>query len=222
MNSHLIDEILEAIWIAEENGQAEIDTLRVDCNHDVGPYELPDSLGQMSEMGLLTIDGKAIKMTGEGEDRARNLIRRHRLAKRLLMDVLDVSEKTSKEMACEFEHFLNQEVTDKVEAFLGYPTVDPNDRPIPPGDQLPEGEKTSVSPLVMRLSRLGVGQQARVAFLTPSFHKRFDRLAAFGLNPGAELGLHQRKPAYVVRLGETELALDPEIADEIFVRPIAG
>ena len=77
-----------------------------------------------------------------------------------------------------------------------------------------------MNPLVMRLSRLGVGQQARVAFLTPSFHKRFDRLAAFGMNPGAELALHQRKPAYLVRLGETELALDAEIADEIFVRPL--
>ena len=65
-----------------------------------------------------------------------------------------------------------------------------------------------------------VGKSARVAFLTPSFHKRFDRLVAFGINPGAVVHLHQRKPAYVVRLGETELALDPEIADEIYVRPL--
>ncbi len=50
--------------------------------------------------------------------------------------------------------------------------------------------------------------------------KRFDRLAALGINPGVALNLHQRKPAFVVRLGETELALDPEIADEIYVRPI--
>ena len=40
------------------------------------------------------------------------------------------------------------------------------------------------------------------------------------MNPGAELALHQRKPAYLVRLGETELALDSEIAEEIFVRPL--
>ncbi|MCH7859164.1 MAG: ferrous iron transport protein A, partial [Candidatus Marinimicrobia bacterium] len=72
-----------------------------------------------------------------------------------------------------------------------------------------------------RRSRLEVGKQARVAFLTPSFHKRFDRLAAFGINPGVEIRLHQRKPAFVVRLGETELALDQEIADEIYVRPSA-
>ncbi len=47
-----------------------------------------------------------------------------------------------------------------------------------------------------------------------------DALAAIGINPGAELFLHQSKPAYVVRLGETELALDQEIATEIFVKPL--
>ena len=77
-----------------------------------------------------------------------------------------------------------------------------------------------LTPLIVRLSKLGLGARARVVFLTPSFHKRFDRLAAFGINPGAELLLHQSKPAYVVRLGETELALDQEIADEIYVRPL--
>ena len=77
-----------------------------------------------------------------------------------------------------------------------------------------------VTPLIVRLSKLGLGARARVVFLTPSFHKRFDRLAAFGINPGAELFLHQSKPAYVVRLGETDLALDQEIATEIFVKPL--
>ena len=57
--------------------------------------------------------------------------------------------------------------------------------------------------------------------------KRFDRLAALGINPGTVLNLHQRTPAFLVRLGETEprrwrgnLALDPEIADKIYIRPI--
>jgi DtxR family Mn-dependent transcriptional regulator len=133
------------------------------------------------------------------------------------MDVLDVSEKESEDLACRFEHILSEEVTDKVAAFLGHPQVDPNGKPIPAGDITPESAEY-MTPLIHRLARLEVGKSARVAFLTPSFHKRFDRLAAFGINPGAELNLHQRRPAFVVRVGETELALDPEIADEIYVR----
>lgn len=217
--SCLIDEILEAVWIAHENSQPELEQLHVDCRHDGGEINLPESLKEMAEMGLVVLTGGRVEFTDAGRKRARNVIRRHRLAQRLLMDVLDVSEKASENLACQFEHILSEEVTDKVAAFLGHPQIDPNGRPIPPSDVAPAAAEL-VTPLITRLSRLGVGKSARVAFLTPSFHKRFDRLAAFGINPGVMLSLHQRKPAFVVRLGETELALDPEIADEIFVRLI--
>jgi DtxR family Mn-dependent transcriptional regulator len=219
MNPHLIDEILEAIWIAREEGKEEVSQLHVECQHDVGPINLKAGLGEMETQGLITVVNGRVTFTEVGQARARNLIRRHRLAKRLLMDVLDVSLAMSERMACEFEHILSQEVTDKVDAFLGYPTVDPNGRPIPAGDKPPRSSNY-VEPLITRLSRLEVGTTARVAFMTPSFHKRFDRLVAFGINPGVEINLHQRRPAFVVRLGETELALDREIAEEIFVRPI--
>lgn len=218
MESHLVDEILEAVWIAHEDGRPEAANLEVECRHDVEEYDLPAYLREMEADGLLVFKAGRVEFTPEGRTRARDIIRRHRLAQRLLMDVLDVSENESEELACRFEHFLSEEVTDKVAAFLGYPHVDPNGRSIPPG-KTPAERTELIAPLVMRLSRLGVGKEARIAFLTPSFHKRFDRLAAFGINPGAVLSLHQAKPAYVVRLGETELALDPEIADEIFVRP---
>jgi len=215
----LIDEILEAIWIAHEDGQSQVEQLHVECKHDGGKIDMPESLQEMEDLGLIELSKGKIELTDAGYKRARNVIRRHRLAQRLLMDVLDISEKDSEEMACQFEHILSEEVTDRVAAFLGYPQVDPNGRPIPQGDVNLEHTEF-VPPLVKRLSRLQVGKSARISFLTPSFHKRFDRLTAFGINPGVVLNLHQRKPAFVVRVGETELALDAEIADEIYVRPI--
>lgn len=217
MESHLIDEILEAVWVAEEEGHREAAKLKVVCPHDMEEFDLPSCLKEMEGEGLLTLEGKEVAFTDKGRERARNLIRRHRLAQRLLMDVLDVSEQESEDLACRFEHILSEEVTDKVAAFLGHPQVDPNGKPIPAGETPPESAEY-MAPLIHRLARLEVGKSARVAFLTPSFHKRFDRLAAFGINPGAVLNLHQRRPAFVVRVGETELALDPEIANEIYVR----
>ena len=129
------------------------------------------------------------------------------------MDVPAVSDRGSEVLACEFEYILGEEVTDKVAAFLGQPTVDPNGRPIPPGN-IKYDATAHVAPLITRLSRLEVGKQARVAFLTPSFHNRFDRLAAFGINPGVEISIHQRNTAFVVRLGGTELYRDRESANE--------
>ncbi len=217
--SHLVDEILEAVWIAREEERPKLSKLNVVCPHDVGDYDLPQCLETMAGMGLLVLSADTVDFTDEGRRQAQNIIRRHRLAQRLLMDVLDVSEKEAENMACKFEHILSEEVTDKVAAFLGHPTMDPNGRSIPPGESAVT-PVDYVTPLIVRLSKLGLGARSRVAFLTPSFHKRFDRLAAFGINPGAELHLHQRKPAYVVRLGETELALDQDIAAEIFVKPL--
>ena len=42
------------------------------------------------------------------------------------------------------------------------------------------------------------------------------------LVPGSEIRLHQRAPSYVIEIGETTIAVDPEIAGEIFVKRIAG
>jgi len=46
-----------------------------------------------------------------------------------------------------------------------------------------------------------------------------DRLCALGILPGATLHLHQRLPAFVVRVGETDVALDPEVTEDIYVLP---
>jgi ferrous iron transport protein A len=61
------------------------------------------------------------------------------------------------------------------------------------------------------------GQRARVVALGGGSGVRRNTLAVFGLAPGAELELIQRQPAFVLRVGETELALDPDIAGEILI-----
>ncbi len=47
-----------------------------------------------------------------------------------------------------------------------------------------------------------------------------DKLAALGVVPGSEVRLHQRAPAYVLDIGETTVAIDPEIASEIFLKRV--
>ncbi|HDY67433.1 MAG TPA: ferrous iron transport protein A, partial [Candidatus Scalindua sp.] len=47
-----------------------------------------------------------------------------------------------------------------------------------------------------------------------------DRLSAIGVNPGLELIVHQKRPSIVIQFGETQLALDKDIAKDIFVRTI--
>ena len=121
--------------------------------------------------------------------------------------------------ACEFEHILSPEATDSVCTLLGHPPTCPHGKPIPPGPCCGAFQKT-VRPLVTGLRRSTLGTIGRIVFIAPKFHDRMDRLAALGVIPGSLLRLRQRSPSYVIEVGETTIALDPEIASEIYVKPV--
>ena len=59
-----------------------------------------------------------------------------------------------------------------------------------------------------------------MVFITPKFRFRLERLSALGLIPGSVLRLAQRRPSFVLELGETTLALDEEIVLEIYVKKV--
>lgn len=71
------------------------------------------------------------------------------------------------------------------------------------------------------LGELASGQRARVVSLAGG-SARSNALAVFGLVPGSEVTLLQHQPACVVRIGETELALDPDLARRVYVERPAG
>jgi len=123
------DEVLEHLWTRGEN----VDHLHATEYTEVQWRKLTHV---MAGIGLVTLDdsGEA-HYTPVGEERARSVIRRHRLAERLFVDVLSIrDEHEVEESACKFEHILSPEVTDKMCALLGHPTACPHGSPIPPGD----------------------------------------------------------------------------------------
>ena len=72
---------------------------------------------------------------------------------------------------------------------------------------------------VKSVADLAGGESAHVLCLGAGSTTRHNSLAVFGVVPGAEISLLQQRPSCVIRVGETELALDPEIAREILVEP---
>jgi DtxR family Mn-dependent transcriptional regulator len=72
-----------------------------------------------------------------------------------------------------------------------------------------------------RLSVLPAGARARVVLVATPLRDRAERLANLGLAPGSEVELLQRRPAFVVEAGETRVAIDPEVARQIFVQRVA-
>ena len=71
--------------------------------------------------------------------------------------------------------------------------------------------------MVANLTGLSPGSRGRITYIKPKDHARLHRLTSFGLTPGTMVELHQNSPAVCIRYEGTELALDQDVAEDIFV-----
>lgn len=218
MERRAVEEILETVFTEREQGRDAVTGVLDHAGEHAANPGAP-ALAELASAGLLRLHGERVELTEEGERRARGVVRRHRLAERLFRDLLDLGEGQMESQACEFEHILSAEATDSVCTLLGHPPTCPHGKPIPPADCCSAFHKT-VRPLVTGLGSFDLGVRGRIVFIAPKFHDRMDRLAALGVVPGSELRLRQRAPSFVIEVGETTIALDPEIAGEIYVKRV--
>jgi DtxR family Mn-dependent transcriptional regulator len=208
-----ITEALEAIWTLQEQENATVENV---MRHApiAGSEQLLETLGRD---GLITIDdGKRVRLLPQGRQIAELIIRRHRLAERLICDVLGSHVEDSEPAACEYEHLLAEGITNSICTLLGHPRYCPHNRPIPEGDCCRQA-RDDLRPIVVSSDQLQVGESARVAYFCAREHSRLLKLSALGISPGTSLKLIQKWPAYVVQCEETEIALEPEVAKNIYV-----
>ena len=133
------DHLLEQIWICGEEGQpAQVERL-----HATGPAGhlpvLPEEpagrvLGRMSDLHLVDLRNGEVELTPLGSRRARDVVRRHRLAERLFKDTFAIDDSEARNQACKFEHIISPELDQRICSFLGHPKTCPHGNPIPPGD----------------------------------------------------------------------------------------
>ena len=212
-----VDEVMEFIWSQRELGSSSIkELLGID---EVAEEADLNTLERMVSGGLVTIYGDSITLTSEGEKLAEGAIRRHRLAERLLTEVLAMTDENLEKNACSFEHTLSPEVTESICTLLGHPPTCPHGLPIPKGACCKRA-KDELKPIVQQLNVLEVGETGRIIFIASNSHMRLDKLGSLGIVPGSNVRVHQKRPAFVIQLGETTLALDREIIKEIYVRKI--
>lgn len=158
------------------------------------------------------------KLTEKGIERAKKIIRLHRLAERLLNDVLKASDKEIESSACRFEHVISEEVEEAICTLLGHPSVCPHGRPIPPGDCCLRGED-EVKSLVVRLTALSPGEDGEVKYLTGD-ESTVKKLISLGILPGRRIRVLRVYPAYLIQMGNSQIALDENIANGIHVMRI--
>jgi len=213
------EEVLEELWTSQESGTAlTLGTLGRTIH--AGPGDGWGGVTQeLVERGWVKLDRDHLCLTETGKDEAREVVRRHRLAEVLFHQVFELSMETTESAACRIEHELSPQVTDAVCSFLGHPPVCPHGRPIPPGPCCSLLSRR-VPSLICRLIDLTPGERGRVVLVAPRHRDRLEQLTDLGVTPGAILNLRQRKPSLVVEVDRTLLALEDEIAEGIYLRPL--
>jgi DtxR family Mn-dependent transcriptional regulator len=213
-----MDELLEGVWTLREKGRSgSAELLEMATIHEGERW-----LKELIAANLVQVENGNVQMTKSGEREAEQIIRRHRLAERLFADVFMTTEEVWEREACELEHqtVLTEEAITAVCAFLGHPPTCPHGRPIPRG-RCCSDFKHEIKPFVIPLSEARLSDTYRIVFITPKSHMRLDRLAILGILPGSDIRIHQKKPSYVIRAGETDVALDPDIVSDIYVKKVS-
>jgi putative ABC transport system ATP-binding protein len=127
------DHLLERIWMCGEEGtNAQLD--KIQTPGAPGALDSARTLGRMADLKLVEMRDTDVHLTEIGNRRARDVVRRHRLAERLFKDTFAIDDSEAHTQACKFEHIISPELDQRICTFLGHPKTCPHGNPIPPGD----------------------------------------------------------------------------------------
>ncbi len=202
------EEILEHLWIRLEEHKESV---------DMGALRDADEFRSLQTLELVVTTEQGTELTEQGRRQARQCIRRHRLAERLLHDILDSSDADLHAVGCKFEHGLHRELEEKVCTILGHPKVCPHGKPIPQG-KCCRRLKREAGPLITTLAEIPAGERAVVAYLHSEEVSDLRKLMAIGILPGTQLVLLQRFPSYLLEIGHSQFAIDKDMARQVYVR----
>jgi DtxR family Mn-dependent transcriptional regulator len=217
---------LRTIYDLEEEG---IVPLRARISERLGHSgpTVSQTIGRMERDGLVRVEGdRHLEFTPEGRSRALHVMRKHRLAERLLHDVIGLDWSLVHDEACRWEHVMSEQVERRLLEVLGNPTESPYGNPIPALEEIGgqaarpflegvvnivERVRAETAPVTAEVRRLGEPVQFEPELL--------EQLRAAGVVPGAKATISSANGYVLVRVdgfGEG-LELPPEVAVHVYV-----
>jgi DtxR family Mn-dependent transcriptional regulator len=128
---------LRTVLELEEEG---IPAIRARLSERLGlsPPSVSEGVARLEDQGLLRLsEDRTVTLTESGRDKATRVMRKHRLAERLLADVIGLEAEYIHDEACRWEHVISDRVEDKLAELLGNPATSPYGNPIPGGQGAP-------------------------------------------------------------------------------------
>jgi DtxR family transcriptional regulator, Mn-dependent transcriptional regulator len=228
-HSELIDTTemyLRTVYELEEEGVVPLRARIAERLGQSGPT-VSQTVARMERDGLLHLaDDRHLELTVQGRHEAIGVMRKHRLAERLLVDVIGLDWEDVHIEACRWEHVMSEAVERRIVALLDKPLVCPHGNPIPGLDDLglPFGATDNHIGLVT-LSSAAATHPGRVVVERISEQLQPDaatmhRLTDAGLRPGNEVSVASADEGVAVSADGDQAVLDRFVSDHIFVRAL--
>ncbi|MDQ3885476.1 MAG: metal-dependent transcriptional regulator [Actinomycetota bacterium] len=166
---------LRTIYELEEEGVVPLRARIAERLAQSGPT-VSQTVARMERDGLLVVaDDRHLELTANGRSRAVSVMRKHRLAERLLIDVIGLEWEQVHTEACRWEHVMSEAVERKLVALLDNPTTSPYGNPIPGLDELGLGEPAAaIEPELLRLDEVSRRGGGRVEIRRIAEHIQLD------------------------------------------------
>jgi len=215
--SHEAEEYIEAIYrLQKQDGIAK--TKELADKLEVVPGSITNTIEHLEKHGLVEHEPyRGVKLTRKGEKVALDVLRRHRLAERMLTDILNVKWSDVHESACKLEHALTKDVIPLLEKRLGHPKFCPHGNPIPTEKGVVEEEECN------QLTEIGLNENCIVTRITDGKRERLSLLASKGITPQVLLHVVERQRARLVLcIAGKECALGYDDASRIWVKAMGS
>lgn len=218
MPTELIDTTemyLRTVWELEEEGIIPLRARLVERLGLAAP-SVSETVARLVDRELLRLiaDGSLV-LTDAGRAVAVSVMRKHRLAERLLADVISLDWERIHPEACRLEHVISDEVEAKLVELLGAPATCPHGNPIPGS---PDGPLPAPLPsLAEAASGGGTVRVARISEQLQADVEAMRRLVDHGLGPGTRVRVGQRDGKVVVWIGAREVLLEQRMATLLYV-----
>lgn len=213
---------LKTVLELEEEGVTPLRARIAERLRQSGPT-VSQTVARMERDGLLTIeDDRHLRLTDRGREQAVSVMRKHRLAELLLINVIGLPYEAAHEEACRWEHVMSEDVERRVFQLLGRPTRSPYGNPIPGLAEL-DSAATAVDTgdeTERNLAFPGLTGAVVVRRICESVHSDPEvirQLHTAGIDPGAKVTVAQARDAVLVDRAGEHIALPREVASRVFV-----
>jgi DtxR family Mn-dependent transcriptional regulator len=215
---------LRTIFELEEEGIVPLRARIAERLGQSGPT-VSQTVARMERDGLLVLSGdRHLQLTDQGRERATAVMRKHRLAERLLLDVIGLDWQDVHVEACRWEHVMSEQVEQRLVELLGRPQTSPYGNPIPGLDHLGLDAPGPAETHADLIGADAAGQRGgryevrRIIEIVQNRPEAMTRLRMAGVLPGAVLEFGVRDGVTTVSDGATTTDLPADIAQGIHVR----